>query len=191
MSRKIMWIAAGGLAAALTACPARTPGPPPAPPPIQVPPGCEKNQAGEYHHTENPAFRYVGEDDGGTLTLTLARTRQGLEAQADGGAAVSIVLNRTSDGFVGETRSTTFTTGGAACPMRFPTRAVVCDEKGLTLRSIASTAIDEDCRPAPSGPQPVWKDQRLLRIPDAGTPDAGVPDAGTPPTAGDGGTSGR
>ncbi|HEX5748631.1 MAG TPA: hypothetical protein VFZ09_20495 [Archangium sp.] len=195
MSRKIQWIAAGGLAAALTACPARTPAPPPAAPPIQVPPGCEKNQAGEYHHAENPAFRYLGEDDGSKLTLTLARTRPGAETHTDGGTTVSIVLNRTPDGFVGETRSTTFTTGGVACPVRFPTRAVVCDEKGLTLRSIASTAIDEDCRPAPSGPQPVWKEQRLLRstpdagVPDAGGVDAGVPDAGT--TAGDGGTSGR
>lgn len=176
------------------ACPARTPAPPPAAPPIRVPPGCEKNQAGEYHHTENPAFRYLGEDDGGTLMLTLARTRQGLETHTDGGTTVSIVLNRTPDGFVGETRSTTFTTAGVACPVRFPTQAMVCDDKGLTLRSIASTAIDEDCRPAPSGPKPVWKEQRLLRsVPDAGAPDAGVPDAGTAPmpTGGDGGTPTR
>ncbi len=194
MSRKLPWIAAGGLAAALTACPARTPSPPPAAPSISVPPGCEKNQAGEYHHTENPAFRYLGEDDGGTLTLTLARARQGVETQTDGGTTVSIVLNRTPNGFVGETRSTTFTRGGMACPVRFPTQAAVCDDKGLTLRTVGSTAIDEDCRPAPSGPKPVWKEQRLLRgVPDAGAPDAGVPDAGTAPvpTAGDGGTPTR
>ena len=195
MSRKIPWIAAGGLAATLMACPARTPSSPPASPPNRVPPGCEKNQAGEYHHTDNPAFRYLGEDDGGTLTLMLARTREGAETQTDGGMTVSIVLNRTPDGFVGETRSTTFTTGGLACPVRFPTQAMVCDDKGLTLRTIASTAIDEDCRPAPSGPKPVWKEQRLLRgAPDAGVPDAGVPDAGTAPvpaTAGDGGTPTR
>ncbi|HYO52037.1 hypothetical protein [Archangium sp.] len=181
MSRKTPWIAAGGLAAALTACPARTPSSPPAPPPIRVPTGCEKNQAGEYHHTENPAFRYLGEDDGGTLTLTLARAREGAEGQADGGTTVSIVLNRTPDGFVGETRAATFTPAGTACPVRFPTQATDCDDKGLTLRSVASAAIDENCRPAPSGPTPVWKEQRLLRrVPDARTPPT--------PTSGDAGT---
>ncbi|MFL5351173.1 hypothetical protein [Archangium sp.] len=188
MSRPIPWIVAGGLAAALTACPARTPALPSAAPPIRVPPGCERGQAGEYHHTDNPAFRYLGEDDGGTLTLTLARAREGGEVRTDGGTAVRIVLNRTPDGFVGETRATTFSRTGTECPVRFPTQATVCDEQGLTLRSVASTAVDEDCKPAASGPKPVWKEQRLLRgAPDAGTPDAGTPDAGVP-TTGDAGT---
>lgn len=187
MSRRISWIVAVGLAAALTACPARTPSQPSAPLPIRVPPGCEKNQAGEYHHAENPAFRYLGEDDGGTLTLTLARVREGEEVQTDGGTTVHIVLNRTPDGFVGETRSTTFTTAGTECPVRFPTQALVCDDEGLTLRAVASTAIDEDCRPATNGAKPTWKEQRLLR----GAPDAGVPDAGVSSisTSGDAGSS--
>lgn len=174
MSRPIAWIAAGGLAATLTACPARTPSlPPSTPPPVHVPPGCEKNQSGEYHHADNPAFRYRGEDDGGTLTLTLVRTLN--EGQLDGGSAVSIQLQRTADGFVGETRATTFTSAGVACPVHFPTQATLCDPTGLTLRSVVTAAIDEDCRPAPGGPrQPQWKEQRLLR---------GAPDAGTPPPA--------
>ncbi|PTL78496.1 hypothetical protein [Vitiosangium sp. GDMCC 1.1324] len=191
MSRPIPWIVAGGLAAALTACPTRTPSQPPAPLPIRVPPGCEKSQAGEYHHAQNPAFRYLGEDDGGTLTLTLARAREGAEFQTDGGTAVRIVLNRTPDGFVGETRATMFTPTGTECPVGFPTQATTCDDKGLTLRSVASAAIDEQCRPATNGSKPVWKEQRLLRgAPNAGTPDAGAPDAGTapPPTSGDAGT---
>jgi hypothetical protein len=155
------------------ACPARTPSQPEPPRPVRVPPGCEKSQAGEYHHAENPAFRYLGEDDGGTLTLAVVRARQGAESQADGGT-VSIVLHRTPDGFTGETRATTFTTTGRACPVRFPTQLTVCDATGLTLRSVATSAIDEDCRPATSGPQPAWKEQRLSRgVPDAGTPDAG------------------
>lgn len=193
MSRPIPWIVAGGLAAALTACPARTPALPSAAPPIRVPPGCERSQAGEYHHEDNAAFRYLGEDDGGTLTLTLARAREGAEVQTDGGTAVRIVLNRTPDGFVGETRATTFTPSGTGCPVRFPTQATACDERGLTLRSVASTSVDEACRPAASGPKPVWKEQRLLRgAPDAGSADAGSADAGTPdagvPTQGDAGT---
>ncbi|MGZ3461647.1 MAG: hypothetical protein ACXU86_24410 [Archangium sp.] len=189
MTRTIPWIAAGGLAAALTACSARTPSLPPSSRPIHVPAGCEKSQAGEYHHAENPAFLYLGEDDGGTLTLTLARAREGGEAQADGGTTVSIVLNRTPDGFVGETRATTFTSAGTECPVHFPTQAMACDDEGLTLRAVGSTSIDENCQPAPSTQKPVWKEQRLLR----GVPDAGPPpgpsnaDAGTPAGNGDAG----
>jgi hypothetical protein len=151
------------------ACPARTPTVSEPSRPVRVPPGCEKNQAGEYHHAENPAFRYLGEDDGGTLTLTVVRAREGEQGQADGGT-VNIVLHRTPDGFTGETRATTFTTAGTACPVRFPTQATACDATGLTLRSVTATAIDEDCRPATSGPQPAWKEQRLVReAPDAGS----------------------
>jgi hypothetical protein len=173
MSRTIPWIAAGGLAAALMACPARNPALPEPPQPIRVPPGCEKNQAGEYHHAENPAFRYLGEDDGGTLTLAVVRAREGEPGRADGGT-VTILLQRTPEGFVGETRATTFTTAGTACPVRFPTQATACDDTGLTLRSVVAAAIDEECRPATNGAQPTWKAQRLLRgVPDAGAPDAG------------------
>jgi hypothetical protein len=173
MSRTTPLLAAGGLAAVLMACPARIPSPPDpaAPPPVRVPPGCEANQAGEYHHAENPAFRYLGEDDGGTLTLVVTRARRGLEGAADAGT-VSIVLHRTSEGFVGQTRATTFTPMGESCPVRFPTEAVACDDEALTLRAVATTAVDEDCRPVPEGERRVWREQRLAR----GAPDAGSPD---------------
>ncbi|ATB27940.1 hypothetical protein [Melittangium boletus] len=177
MSRKRFWIATGGLATVLMACPARTPAPPVTPPPLQVPPGCEKSQTGTYHHADNPAFRYLGEDDGGTLTLAVTRAREQREAAPDAGTTVNIVLHRTPEGFVGNTQATTFTPGGIACPVLFPTEAVRCDDQGLTLRSVASTALDEDCRPAPQGPAPTWKEQRLLRGEPAQAPDAGTPDA--------------
>jgi hypothetical protein len=137
---------------------------------VKVPPGCERNQAGEYHHAQNPAFRYLGEDDGGTLSLAVVR------AYADGGVesadagSVSIVLQRTPGGFVGETRATGFSGSGAPCPVAFPTEAVACTDAGLTLRSVSSTAIDEGCRPAASGAPAVRLEQQLLR----GTPDAGT-----------------
>jgi hypothetical protein len=140
---------------------------------VRVPPGCEKNQAGEYHHAENPAFRYLGEDDGGTLSLAVVRAREGEEGQTDGGT-VSIMLHRTPDGFVGETRATTFTPAGTACPVRFATEATACDDTGLTLRSVARLALDEECHPARSGAEPVWRQQRLLR----GAPDTGLPPSG-------------
>jgi hypothetical protein len=179
MSRQRVWIIAGGLAA-YTACTTRAPLPP-APPArtVQVPPGCERNLAGPYHHADNPAFRYLGEDDGGTLTLAVTRVRAEQEAPADAGTGVSIRLERTPEGFVGATEAVAFTPGGTECPVRFATQAVRCDDQGLTLRSVVSTALDEECHPAPSGPSPDWKEQRLVRgepasalAPDAGS-DAG------------------
>ncbi|HSP77652.1 MAG TPA: hypothetical protein VLQ93_03940 [Myxococcaceae bacterium] len=174
MSRTIPLLAAGGLAAALIACPTRTPSPPDpttAASPVRVPPGCEANLAGEYHHAENPAFRYLGEDDGDTLSLAVARAREGEETPRDAGT-VRIILERTPEGFVGQTRATTFTPSGEPCPVHFPTEVVACDDAGLTLRSVAATALDEDCRPAPQEGRQVWREQRLVRgAPDAGTPD--------------------
>jgi hypothetical protein len=179
MSRTRLWIAAGSLATALTACPARTPAPPPAVPStqVQVPPGCERSQTGEYQHADNPGFRYQGADDGSTLTLAVTRGQQEAAATPDGGTAVSIVLERTPEGFVGETRATAFTAAGTACPVSFPTRAVGCDDQGLTLRSVSALALDEDCRPATHGPQPEWKEQRLLKREAQAQP---APDAGLP-----------
>jgi hypothetical protein len=177
--------------ACLVACPTRTPV---GPPPVHVPPGCEQSQAGEYHHVGNPAFRYLAEDDGRTLSLTL------VHAQADGGVggapdagAITIVVARTPEGFVGETHATGFREG-TPCPMKFPTEITACAPATLTLRSVWKTAVDEACRPAPSGRTPNWAEQVLHRGPppepslgtaDAGTgtADAGTPDGGalTPP----------
>lgn len=161
--------------AALSLAACTTPAPPPgerAARPIHVPAGCEQSQAGEYHHAENPAFRYLGEDDGQTLTLAVVRAR------ADGGvsdpesATVSIVVTRTPDGFVGETRATGFNAAGTPCPVAFPTEVTACDAQGLTLRSVASLTLGEDCRPASGGPAPARLQQVLVRGAPA-SPDAG------------------
>src|SRR5688572_4475474 len=103
MMRLLSPLAAGATCAALLACPTRPPArteSPPPPPPVRVPSGCESSQAGTYHHAEAPDFRYLAEDDGGTLSLAVER------AQADGGTAsapdagpASIVLRRTPEGF--------------------------------------------------------------------------------------------
>jgi hypothetical protein len=164
-----------GAATALLACPARTPPlPETTSPPVHVPPGCEASQAGEYHHADNPAFRYRAEDTGGTLSLTVSRPGEEPGQQAAEGGGVSIVLQRTPEGFQGETRATIRAASGQGCPVRFPTRVTACDATGLTLQSVASLSVAEDCAPLPAGTPPVWKEQRLLRgAPDAGTPDAG------------------
>jgi hypothetical protein len=166
----------GSLAlATLAACPSAPVGPPP----VHVPPGCERSQQGEYHHVGNPAFRYLGVDDGRVLTLTLARTQAdgGVGAAPDAGA-ITLVLTRTPQGFVGETRATGFSVGGTPCPVRFPTEITACAPDTLTLRTVASTPLDEACRPPPSGPAPRWTEQVLRRGPPRveteSAPDAGV-----------------
>jgi hypothetical protein len=168
----------------LAACPSKTTSSGGLPEPVRIPAGCERSQAGEYHHVGNPAFRYLAEDDGRTLSLTVAR------AQADGGVggapdagAVTVQLARTPRGFVGETRATGFNVTGSPCPVAFPTEVTACAQDGLTLRTVTSTALDEACRPPPSGPPPAWTEQVLRRgAPDAGTPDGGLrpPDAPAP-----------
>lgn len=139
--------------------------------PIRVPSGCEQNQAGEYHHAENPAFRYLGQDDGGTLTLAVVRASAEGVGTPDAGT-VSIVVTRTPDGFVGETRATGFSATGTPCPVAFPTEVTACSDQGLTLQSVAGTTLGEDCRPAPTEPRPTRVQQVLVR----GAPPA--PDAG-------------
>jgi hypothetical protein len=179
MSRPLpLTLALGTLAfASLVACPSRTPSSGgPHPEPVRIPPGCERSQAGEYHHVGNPAFRYLAEDDGRTLSLTVAR------AQADGGVggtpdagAVTVRLSRTPRGFVGETRATGFSVTGTPCPVAFPTEVTACAPDSLTLRTVKSTALDEACLPPPSGPPPIWTEQVLRRgAPDAGTPEGGL-----------------
>jgi hypothetical protein len=174
MFRPLPLFLAGAAATTLLACPARTPPlPETTSAPVHVPPGCEASQAGEYHHAGDASFRYQAEDTGGTLALTLRRPG-GQPGQEEAGGDVTLVLRRTPEGFHGETRATVRAASGQDCPVRFPTRVTACDATGLTLQSVASTALAEDCSVLPGGAPPVWKEQRLLRgALDAGTPDAG------------------
>lgn len=159
---------------------------------MHIPPGCERDQTGEYHHVGNPAFRYLAQDDGRTMSLTL------LHSLADGGVggtpdagAVTITVDRTPEGFVGETRATGFS-AGTPCPMKFPTEITACAPDSLTLRSVQKTSVDQACRPAPRGPAPTWTEQVLRRGPPPPEPSPEPPDAGTPdagPRTQDGGVS--
>jgi hypothetical protein len=180
MFRRLPLLLAGAAAASLLACPARTPPlPETTSPPVHVPPGCEVSQAGEYHHADNPDFRYRAEDTGSTLSLTVRRPDVKPVQEATEGGGVSIVLQRTPEGFQGETRASVRAASGQDCPVRFPTRVTACDPRGLTLQSVASTTVAGDCAAQPGGTPPVWKEQRLLRgAPDAGSSDAGTPDGG-------------
>lgn len=148
--------------------------------PVRVPPGCEASLAGDYHHAEDATFRYRAEDDGRTLTLTLVRAVPGPAGAPDagtgGGAApdagtaagdgapggITVRLQRTPRGFLGETLATGFTASGRPCPVRFPTELVACEARGLTLTTAASAQLGEGCEVAATGAAPEAPTRQVL-----------------------------
>jgi len=139
-------------------------------PPVQVPAGCLADQTGEYLHAQNPAYRYRGRDDGGTLVLVLEEG-----PAADGGsrpalaAAPRVVLDRTPHGFVGRTEARAFAGAGQSCAVAFPTEVVACAPDALTLRAAMNAQVNELCQsPAPGAPAGAMLEHRLLRA-DGGT----------------------
>jgi hypothetical protein len=134
------------------------------PPPVQVPAGCLENQSGEYLHAQNRAYRYRGQDDGGTLLLVLEEG-----PPADGGmrpalaAAPRVVLERTTHGFVGRTEAKAFAASGQSCAVTFPTEVVSCAKDALTLRAAMSAQVNELCQALPSVPPGSVQEHQLLR----------------------------
>ena len=138
---------------------------PPPEPLIQVPPGCLADLSGTYVHGQNPSYRYLASDDGGTLFIAVERSR------SDGGVTrteanpVSVSLSRTAKGFVGETQAVLFVATGRACPVDFPTEIIACDDAGLLLKSAISSAVDESCQPSQAPAHTVMAEHRLARAP--------------------------
>jgi hypothetical protein len=140
---------------------------------VVIPKGCEAPLGGTYRLQENESFRYLADDDGGTLVLHLRR------AQEDGGTSpvgdpgnTRVVLTRTEGGFVGDTLSTQQNSQHALCQVSLPTLVRACDAQGLTLRTMDRTEIDEQCRTPSGGALGTWMTERLLRTSalDAGHP---------------------
>jgi hypothetical protein len=185
-------VSAAALAALLGCAPKAVPAAPavpPPPPPVRIPAGCAADQSGTWLHQDDPSFRYLGRDDGGTLVLTMERLR------SDGGPSepseARIQLERSPQGFVGVTRAPVYA-NGRTCVAEFPTEVVGCEDGRLRLETVAKAAMDEACQ-LPARPVPGPRlEQRLVRpaaaqspsadagAPDAGAPDTGTPDAGTP-----------
>ena len=182
----------------ISACVRTTPQPPPEPPAplrpaVVVPPGCLDSFGGSWVHATDPAYRYEGEDDGGTLTLVVThvlgvdagfspRRFRVSDAGVDGGlvdagaeqdagapapSAVRIELQRTPTGFVGATLAPLTHPTGHVCEGRFPTRVLSCADGGLLLETQSATALGDACQ-APARPLGVLTQQHQLLRPDAG-----------------------
>lgn len=167
-------------------------------PQVVVPEGCLASQAGAWLHATDPSYRYFGEDDGGTLTLTVTRrfvadagfsprrfrhVDAGPETEdagvPDAGASdaglepeprssIRVELQRTAGGFVGQTIAPLTHPSGRTCEAHFPTMVLSCSDGGLLLETQAATALGDECQP-PAKPQEVPHLQhQLIRPPDAG-----------------------
>ncbi len=151
----------------------------PSAPALKIPAGCGADLSGDYQHARDESFLYSGVDDGGTLTLQVARRHDGGAFAVSGGdGGTRIVLERTAAGFVGETRAHAFARSGAPCPVDFKTEVLGCDG-GLLLRSDSVAAVDDTCRLAtPTRAQPS-REHLLRRVvaPENPAPLGGV-DAG-------------
>lgn len=72
----LRFLAISASLALLAACPRapRPAEPQPTPaPPLRIPPGCEADLSGLWQHTKDPSYRYLADDDGGTVHLAVAR----------------------------------------------------------------------------------------------------------------------
>ena len=177
----------------ISACVRTTPQPAPEPPALPrpvvvVPAGCLDSFGGSWVHATDPAYRYEGEDDGGTLTLVVTHmlgvdagfsprrfrvSDAGIDAgvELDAGipapSAVRIELQRTPNGFVGATLAPLTHPTGRVCEGRFPTSVLSCADGGLLLESQSATALGDACQ-APARPLGVLTQRHLLLRTDAG-----------------------
>ena len=138
---------------------------PPPEPLIQVPPGCLADLSGTYVHGQNPSYRYLASDDGGTLFIAVERSRSDAGVAQMDANPVSVSLSRTAKGFVGETQAVLFVATGRACPVDFPTEIIACEDAGLILKSAISSAVDESCQPSQAPAHTVMAEHRLARAP--------------------------
>ncbi len=140
--------------------------------------------SGDYTHVQSGRYRYRGEDDGGTLLLSLMRPLPDGGGAEGPDAGTKVLLSRTPEGFLGATHAYAYAPGGTLCAVDFRTELLECDDAGLILLSEERTAVDEaSCLPSLAQPRRVLLEHRLLRehpAPRLAPPDGGAADAGAP-----------
>ena len=154
--------------------PISAPTKPLAPREARIPPGCDVALTGDWHHQEDPSFRYHFEDDSDDVTIWVYRVFSAFDASTGGPdagavplAAAVIHLRRAPNGFVGEAELLHLLPSGRECRATFGTVITACTPSTLTLSSAASTPVGEGCQ-TPFLPQPAAMLEHRLTRTDAG-----------------------
>lgn len=119
----------------------------PNPLPHSGPDLCAESLAGEWHHQDDPSYRFRVEDHGESVIVHPYR------ADVKGGDPVVIELHRKPYHLEGVTRQTstfTFDTDGGKitkdCVLEFMTRVVTCEPRHLKLEVEQSAGVDVNCK---------------------------------------------
>jgi hypothetical protein len=156
-----------GALALLAACAAPPPLPPATPSVRALPEGCGDDLAGRWVLDSDPSWSYRAIDDGGTVVLEVERR------WADGGtperaSSARVMLRRTPNGLVGETRVPRMSSSGPGCEATLPVDLAGCPDGGLLLRTVERIRVDGRCAAVDASP-PETRTYFLVRAP----PDAG------------------
>jgi hypothetical protein len=85
---------------------------------------------------------------------------------ADAGpVTVLVILERTTHGFVGETRASLDHPSGRRCEAHFHTEVLSCGDAGLQLTTDTAASLGEDCQPPARAQSVPRAEQRLIRPP--------------------------
>jgi hypothetical protein len=146
-----------------------------------VPPGCEASLSGIYVHQLNDAYRYEVADQGNEV-LMHAFQQYG-DTRRDLGAGSDIIFHRTSTGFHGEAHGTArLEPSKKLCPVTFPYEITACAPDRITMRTLQSFHVNDDC----SVRDPNHLDlieQVLLRVSSPASTSATSIDGGANPTS--------
>jgi hypothetical protein len=119
--------------------------PPAAAAPAAASAGCTSPLTGDWHHADDPGFRYHVEDDGRHVTAS-PRPPPGIETSNL--PPYTIELDRGPRGLSGVTRVTdTFTFDGDEkdCTVEFQTRVVACSTDRLSIEMQQGGEVDREC----------------------------------------------
>lgn len=155
--------------------------------PVKIPPGCAQTLEGPWRHADDPSWRYLAFDDGGSVTLEVRREfpldagperHRGAtpgggpdagRADAGPGTAPHAVMTvfRGAQGFSGQLVGEVEHPSGVLCPLELPVEITACGPSTLTLRSPASTTLGDRCQSPEKGRPGPWLEHHLTRL-DAG-----------------------
>jgi hypothetical protein len=147
--------------ALLAACAAPPPPPPATPVSRPLPEGCQDDFSGRWVLASDPSWSYRASDDGGTVVLDVER-RWADGGTSDRASSARVMLRRTPNGLVGETRAPRMGPSGPGCEASLPVELTGCPDGGLLLRTVERLRVDGQCAPVDASP-PETRSYLLVR----------------------------